>query len=204
MSRTYIERDSRGRERLVLSRSGSHHRSSSHGRVPLRDLLDEAAIREEELIGEVRSLQLQLSEAKRSEWHLQNLRIEHQKVVNEHHGCRHMQAQLEVHIREVKKAEALLAQEEDRNDKLTSKIERLEDKVRLMKRGSREGEGLRENYEQKVLEVEILRQRLIERDHEVRDRDDALRLAETRIREKNERIVYLNNFLRRQGFRVLE
>lgn len=202
MSRTYIERDSRGRERLVLSRSGSHHRSSSHGRLPLRDLLDEAEIREEALTAEVRSLQLQLSEAKRSEWHLQNLRIEHQKVVNEHYGCRHMQAQLEAQVREVRRLETLLAQEEERNDKLLNKNERLEEKIRLMKRGSREGEGLREGYEQKVLEVEVLRQRLVERDHEIRDAAIRLRLAETRITDKNETIVYLKDYLRSKGFRV--
>ncbi len=98
--------------------------------------------------------------------------------------------------------ETLLAEEESRNDRLTHKNEKLEEKIRLMKRGSREGEGLRESYEQKALEVEVLRQRLIERDHEIRDRDDALRLAETRIAEKNSRIVYLKDFLRTQGFRV--
>ncbi|KUJ22933.1 uncharacterized protein LY89DRAFT_161057 [Mollisia scopiformis] len=202
MSRTYIERDSRGRERLVLSRTGSYRRSSSQGRIPLRDLLDEAEVREEALTAEVRSLQLQLSESKRSEWHLQNLRIEHQKVVNEHYGCRHMQAQLEAQGREVRKVEALLAQEEDRNDKLMNKNERLEEKIRLMKRGSREGEGLREGYEQKVLEVEVLRQRLVERDVEIRDAAVRLRLAETRLVDKNETIIYLKDYLRSKGFRV--
>lgn len=204
MSRTYIERDSRGRERLVVSRAGSRRRSSSQGRVPLRDLLEEAEARQEALAAEVRSLQIQLSEAKRSEWHLQNLRIEHQKVVNEHYGCRRMEAQLEGQVREVRKVDTLLAQEEDRNRQLVHKNERLEEKIRLMKRGSREGEGLREGYEQKLLEVEILRQRLVERDSEIRDRDDTIRLAETRIREKNSRIVYLTNFLRTKGFRVLD
>ncbi|KAE8440448.1 hypothetical protein EG329_007604 [Mollisiaceae sp. DMI_Dod_QoI] len=200
--RTFIERDSRGRERLVLSRSGSHHRSSSQGRRPIRDLLDEAETREEALTAEIRSLQSRLSFAQRDQWHLQNLRTEHQKVVNEHYGCRHLQAQLEAQVREVRRVETLLAEEESRNDRLTHKNEKLEEKIRLMKRGSREGEGLRESYEQKALEVEVLRQRLIERDHEIRDRDDALRLAETRIAEKNSRIVYLKDFLRTQGFRV--
>jgi hypothetical protein len=115
-----------------------------------------------------------------------------------------MEAQLEAQVREVRKVEALLVQEEDRNRKLLHKIERLEEKVRLMKRGSQEGEGLREGYEQKALEVEILRQRILERDGEIRDRDDTIRLAETRIREKNSRIVYLTNFLRTKGFRVLD
>ena len=72
--RTYVERDSRGRERLVYSRSGSQYRSSSQGRTPVRDLLEQAESREEALAAEVRSLQSRLSLAQRAEWHLQNLR----------------------------------------------------------------------------------------------------------------------------------
>ncbi|KAF8862153.1 hypothetical protein BDZ45DRAFT_739456 [Acephala macrosclerotiorum] len=163
--------------------------------MPVRDLLEQAETREEALAAEVRSLQSRLSLAQRSEWHLQNLRIEHQKVVNEHYGCRHLQQQLEANVREVRRLESTLAKEEDINDKLVHKNEKLEEKVRLMKRGSRESDGLREAYEQKELEVEVLRQRLMER-------DETLRLAEVRIAEKNSRIVYLKEFLWTKGYRV--
>lgn len=116
-------------------------------------------------------------------------------MVNEHYGCRHLQQQLEVNVREVRRLESALAKEEDANDKLVHKNDKLEEKIRLMKRGSRESDGLREAYEQKELEVEVLRQRLMER-------DETLRLAEVRIAEKNSRIVYLKEFLWTKGYRV--
>jgi hypothetical protein len=72
-----------------------------------------------------------------------------------------VQAQLEAQVKELRKVESLLTQEEDRNSQLLRKTERLEEKIRLMKRGSRE------DYEQKALEVEILRLRLSEKDYEL-------------------------------------
>ncbi|KAH7410847.1 hypothetical protein BKA64DRAFT_772211 [Cadophora sp. MPI-SDFR-AT-0126] len=193
--RPYIERDSRGRERLVLGRSSSHshRRASSYGDRPTQDLLDDAEAREQSLISQVSSLQTQLSMAQRDQWHLQNLRAEHQRVVNEHYQCRNMRAQLDAQVREVRRMEDLLVEEEDRNAKLVHKNEKLEEKIRLLKRGS--GESYQRRYEEKLLEVEMLRTRLVEK-------EDVIRLAETRIADKNSTIVYLKNYLRTHGFRV--
>ncbi|KAH6713911.1 hypothetical protein DL95DRAFT_184677 [Leptodontidium sp. 2 PMI_412] len=194
--RPYIERDSRGRERLVLGgRSPSHRRASSIGEPTTHQLLVEAEAREQTLISEVSSLQTRLSMAQRDQWHLQNLRTEHQRVVNEHYQCRNMGAQLDAQVREVRRIEDLLVEEEERNAKLEHKNEKLEEKVRLLKRGSAGAEGYQRRYEEKLLEVEVLRQRMLEK-------DELVRLAETRIAEKNRTIVYLKSYLRTHGFRV--
>ncbi|KAL2069864.1 hypothetical protein VTL71DRAFT_14543 [Oculimacula yallundae] len=194
-----VERDSRGRERLVLQRSSSHshshphRRSSSYGdtQTTTQELLDEASSREALLAAEVSSLQTRLSIAQRDQWHLQNLRGEHQRVVNEHYQCRNLGAQLDAQVREVRRLEELLTEEEERNEKLVRREEKLEEKVRLLKRGS--GEGYQRRYEEKLQEVEMLRVRLLEK-------DEVIRLAEMRIVDRNEKIVGYKNWLRNHGF----
>jgi hypothetical protein len=94
---------------------------------------------------------------------------------------------MEAQVREVSRVEDLLADEEDKN-------ERLKEKIRLLKRGS--GNDIyRTRFEEKVLEVELLRQRIAER-------EQVIRLAETRVAEKNRTILYLKNYLRTHGFTV--
>lgn len=193
--RSYIERDSRGR--LVTVRSPSHHRSSSQGRPTTRELLNDAEEREQILIGEMQALRTQLSFAQRSEWQLERFRHEHQNLVNEHYHCRTTREQLEQQILRV---EELLSEEEHKTSRLEQKYERSKEENRLLKRTS--GESFRTRYEEKVQEVEVLRQRLA-------SRDATIRLAETRIAEKNNIIDqkngiinYLKAFLRREGFRV--
>jgi len=107
-----------------------------------------------------------------------------------------MREQLEAQVREVRRIEDLLGDEEDKSDRLLHKNEKLEEKLRLMKRGSRDME-YKARYEEKLLEGEVLRQRLVERDEE-------LRLAQTRISDKNQTILYLKNYLRTHGFRVAD
>ena len=185
-TRTYVERDSRGRERLVVSRGNSRRRSSSQRRST-RELLNDAEEREQVLIAQVQSLQTRLSFAERNEWQYQNLRREHQNLVNEHYQCRNVRAQMEAQVREVSRVEDLLADEEDKN-------EELKEKIRLLKRGSGH-DGYRARFQEKVEEVELLRQRIAER-------ENLIRLAETRVAEKNRTILYLKNYLRTHGFRV--
>ena len=197
-ARGYVERDSRGRQRLVIPRSSSHHRSSSRGRRSTRELLNEAEEREQTLIAQVQSLQTRLSFAERNEWQHQNLRRDHHTLVNEHH---HTHAQLEAQVREVSRLEDLLVDQEAEYARLTRKNEKLEDKIHALRRESGH-ESYRARFEEKVMEVELLRRRLEERDEAIRLRDEAARLAETRLTEKNNTIVYLKSFLRTQGFRV--
>ncbi|KAH6705320.1 hypothetical protein BKA61DRAFT_493237 [Leptodontidium sp. MPI-SDFR-AT-0119] len=195
--RTYIERDSQGRERLVLGRVPRlTQRNLTRDYTPTSsaDLLEDAENREQTLVAEISSLRAQLSMAQRDQWHLQNLRTEHERVVNEHHQCRDSRAQLETQVREVKRMEDMLMDEEERNAKLELMKEMLEEKVRLFKRAG-SGEGWQRRYEEKLLEVEVLRQRIVEK-------DDVLKLAETRILERNSTIVYLKNYLRTHGFRI--
>jgi hypothetical protein len=183
-----IERDSRGRERLV--RTSSYHEGGSHRRGKTTgELLNEAEEREQVLNGEILSLETRLSYTQRDNW-------EYQNIVNEHQQCANIRAQLEAQVREVRRLEDLLTDEEDANARLRSKNEELKEKYRLMKRGSRE-EEYKLRYEEKLLEVEVLRRRLVEK-------DEIVRLAETRITDKNRTIVYLKNYLRARGFHVAD
>lgn len=183
-----IERDRWGRERLV--RTASNREGGSHGRArSTRELLNEAEEREQLLNGEILSLQTRLSYAQRDNWQYQN-------IVNEHQHCRNLRGQLEAQVREVRRLEDLLADEEDTTAGLKHKNEELREKYRLMKRGSRE-EEFKLRYEEKLAEVEVLRRRLAEK-------DELLALAETRITDKNRTIVYLKNYLRNHGFHVAD
>ncbi|KAI9054481.1 hypothetical protein LZ554_001639 [Drepanopeziza brunnea f. sp. 'monogermtubi'] len=188
--RGYVERDSRGRERLFIGQPSSRYRSSSYGHETTQELLDEAEAREQDLTSQVSSLQARLSVAQRDQWHLQNLRTEHQRVVNEHYQCRNMRAQLDAQVRGIARIDNLLAHEEDKSERLHRKNEKLEETIRLLKRGG--GESYRARYEEKLLEVELLRTRMVEK-------GDQLRLAETRIAEKNSTISKPKNFLRAHG-----
>jgi hypothetical protein len=154
----------------------------------MRELLNEAEEREV-LKGEVLSLQARLSYAQRDNWQYQNL-------VNEHRHCRNLRGELEAQVREVRRLEDLLADEEDTTARLKRKNEELKEKYRLMKRGNRE-EEFKLRYEEKRAEGEVLRRRLAER-------DEMLALAETRIANKNRTILYLKNYLRSHGFNVAD
>jgi hypothetical protein len=183
-----IERDGRGRERLV--RTSSHREGGSHSRArSTRELLNEAEEREEVLNGEILSLQTRLSYAQRDNWQYQN-------IVNEHQHCRNIRAQLDAQVREVRRLEDLLADEEDTSARLRHKNEELKEKYRDLRSRNRE-EEYKLRYEEKLAEVEVLRRRLAEK-------DELLALGETRIADKNRTIVYLKNYLRTHGFHVAD
>ena len=127
------------------------------------------------------ALRHRLSVAERDCWDFRNLTADYQRLVNEHHQCRYLRAQLDAQIRETRRVEDKLDDEKDRVDKLTETLRRMK--------------SYRKKYEEKWNEVEVLQRRLLER-------DDRLRLAETRIADKNKMIIYLKNALRARGFRV--
>jgi len=186
--RGFFERDRHGRERVVLTRSGSRHRSHSHQRLSTtHELLNEAEERESILIAENQSLRTQLSFAQANEWGLRDLQEENRRLRDEHHGCRNMRAQLEAQVREVRRVEDKLEDAEVNN-------ERFQEKIRLLKRG-RAPEGWRERYEEKVREVEILRRRLL-------DKDEVVRLRDLSLLERNRTVAYLRGVLREYGIRV--
>ncbi|CZT46014.1 uncharacterized protein RSE6_06383 [Rhynchosporium secalis] len=192
--KVYAERNSRGHDRFVIGRPSSrpHDRESSFA---IQELLDEAESRIQSLMTEVSSLQNSLSVAQRDQWHLQNLRAEHQRVVNEHYHCRNLGAQLDAQAREVRRFEDLFVEEEQRNVRLEDKNEELKEKIRLLKRGSATREEYQRRYEEKSAEVELLRRGILER-------DELLRQAETRVAQRDSRIAYLKNYLRDRGFWV--
>ncbi len=202
----YIERDGRGRERLVIpkrSRSQSHHRKSD------RELLNESEEIEVSLGVELAAMQNRLSMAQRDQWEYQNLREQHQRLIHEHQNCRNLHAQLDAQVREVRRIEDLLADEEDKSERLhhrvqelKDKVEELKEKIRLMRRTSGEFEVYRARYEEKAVEVEVLRRSLAERDRRIIEQDEHIRLADIRVQEKNSTILYLKNYLTRHGFRV--
>lgn len=246
-----------------LSLPGTHYRSSSHERRSHADLLDVAEKREKAVASGTNSLQTRLSVAQRDQWHLQDLRTEHEELVNEHDECIHLRAQLEMQAIQVRDLKDMLADMENTAEKLARGNRELEEKAWLNRetyeQKSREVEVLRLKLEDKdneiraiveqrvqevkalrlepvesnkmiqaraeqraqevrlelverdkmiqardeqMAEVEVLRLMVVERDKEIQARDEMIRLAETRVAEKNSEIVSLTNFLRTQGFRV--
>jgi iron-sulfur cluster repair protein YtfE (RIC family) len=171
----FVERDRHGRDRFVVEKRGSSSRSST------AELLEAAEQREAILIAENGGLRTRLSVAERDSWEFRNLTAEYQHLVNEHHQCRYLRAQLEAQVRETRRVEDKLDDEKDRVDKLTEMLNRMK--------------SYKEKYEEKWKEVEILKRRILER-------DDMIRLAETRIEDKNKVIIYLKSYLRRHGFHV--
>lgn len=173
--KAYVERDRHGRGRIVIERRGSSSKTTT------AELLEAAEEREAILIAENNALRTRLSVADRDSWEFRNLTAEYQHLVNEHHQCRYLRAQLDAQIRETRKVEDELDDEKDKVDKLMEKIHRIK--------------SYKEKYEEKWSEAEILKRRILER-------DDVIRLAETRIADKNKMILYLKNYLRRHGFHV--
>jgi len=204
--RGFLERDGRGRERIVL-RPISRGRSASHGRRTTTELLNESEEREATLAAENNSLRTQLSYAQNAQYQLQKLEAEH-------YQCRSLQAQLEAQQRAFNGVQDLLEDEQRDNRKLEHKIEKLEERLRLMKRGS--GENYRTRYEEVVadneawsLEVERLKVRLAEKedtirlqDISLRSKNDELNLRAVKILEKNDIIAQLKDALERRGYRV--
>lgn len=184
--RGFFERTGRGHERIVIVNRG---RASSHGKST-KELLDEAEEREQALISQVTSLNTRLSIAERNEW---NMRQNHNTLVHEHNQCRNLRAQLEHQINEVRRFDGLLADQEDRSEKYKAKVEKLEEKVRLLKRGM--VEDYRSRYDKAMEDVDLLAQK-------VGEKNDELRVADTRIAEKNRTIVYLRNYLQQLGYSV--
>jgi DNA repair ATPase RecN len=172
--KAYVERDRRGRERIVIER-----RSSS--KATTAELLEAAEEREAILRAENNALRTRLSVADRDSWEFRNLTAEYQHLINEHQQCTYLRGQLEAQIRETRRVEDDLDDEKDKVDKLTEKLRRTK--------------SYKQKYEEKWSEAEILKRRVLER-------DDVIRLAETRIEDKNKLILYLKNYLRRHGFHV--
>jgi hypothetical protein len=104
-----------------------------------------------------------------------------------------MQAQLEAQVREVRRLDDLLADEEDKAEKYKARTEKLEEKIRLLKRGI--VEDYRGRYDTAMRDLELLTQRLGEK-------NEMLRLADTRVADKNRTILYLKDYLQQLGYRV--
>jgi peptidoglycan hydrolase CwlO-like protein len=184
--RSFFERDAQGRERIVIvnrTRSSSHDKST-------RELLAEADEREQALIAQVSSLTTRLSFAERNEW---AIRQQHTALVNEHHNCRQLRAQVDAQLNEIRRLDSLLNDEEDKTNRLKGKVEKLEEKIRLMKRGV--VEDYRHKYDNAMKDMDLLTQRMV-------DKNEELRLADARIAEKNRTIVYLKDYLQQLGYRV--
>lgn len=182
----YWERDSRGHERVVIINRG---RSSSHSKST-RELLQEAEEREQALMSQIASLHTRLSFSERKEW---NLRQEHVALVHEHQSCRPLRTQLNAHINDAQRLHGILLVEEDKNEKLKDKIKTLEEKIRLLKRNV--VPDYRGRYETAMKDLDLLTQRIGEK-------NDELRLKDLRIEEKGRTIVYLKDYLQRLGYTV--
>ena len=174
--KAYIERDRHGRERIVIEKR--RRGSSTSSRPSTQELLDAAEDREAALIAENNVLRATLSGAQRDSWEFRNLTADYQHLVNEHHQCRFLRAQLDTQVRETRRIEDKLDDEKDKTEKLIHKIHTLTEK--------------NDKLEDRM---EVLRRKIL-------GQDDTIRLAETRIEDKNRTIIYLKNYLRNHGFRV--
>lgn len=179
--RAYVERDRRGRERIVVT----PERSST------RELLNAAEERERELTSENESLRTRNSFLQSQLWEHQRehqrLRVQHQALVDEHYQCRHFRGQLNAQVNAVKDLEDKLEAEEHRT-------RRLEQRVRMLQRGSSD-QSLRARFEEALAEAETLRERLL-------TTNASLRNVSALLQEKDRVILYLKGYLARLGYRV--
>lgn len=200
--RGYFERDSRGRERVIIERRPSRRRSGSgsharHRSTNDRELLIEAQEREalltasiQQLSAENQQLRRELSLAQRDQWTLQNLQAEH-------HRCHNLRAQLQEQGNVLRRLELKLEVEQDKTEELRGRIRR---------GSSAEATGYRQRYEEKAAEVELLRRRMAEQEELVRmrlaEQDELMRLSQVRLEDKGRLVNYLRGVLADYGIRV--
>ena len=184
--KAYVERDRHGRERVVLERRGSAKLTTS-------ELLNAAEEREQILIAENNTLRTRLSIAERDSYEFRNLTAAYQQLVHEHQQCRYLRGQLDAQVRETRIVEDQLDDEKDKKEKLYDKVDKLNEKIRLLKRSTYE--SYKDRYEENLREAEALKRRIMEQDNMVR-------LGEARILDKNNTILSLKSYLRRHGFHV--
>ena len=118
-NKAYIERDRHGRERIVIEKK--RRGSSTSSRPTAQELLEAAEDREAGLIAENSVLRATLSGAQRDSWEFRNLTSDYQRLVNEHHQCQFLRAQLDAEVREIRRIEDKLDDEKDKTDKLSHK-----------------------------------------------------------------------------------
>lgn len=210
----HIEQNSRGNLRYVIP-------GRSSGRKSDRQLLAESEEREAALDVQIATLQTRLSYTERDLWQLQNSQADHQRLINTHNGCRHMQAQLEGQIRhtrdqlegqmsEVRRFKDLLFKEEDETKRLLRQIKKLDETIRLLKRTSGDYEVYRQKYDDKkaeldiclkkyddkTLDVERLRRKLVEKDRQLFDCNDAIRAMEIQLASRDRELILKDRHLR--------
>ncbi|RFU25004.1 hypothetical protein B7463_g11337, partial [Scytalidium lignicola] len=185
--RGFWERDRHGGERIIIrARQRRSSGSSLNHRENLRDLITDAEEREaallaknERLENDMRRIRRELSILQHSEWEQRGILANYQTLRQEHGRCGDLRRQLDHKEAELLRISRKLEKEED-------KVEKLEERIRLLRRSS--GYIGRDQYEEKVREVELLRTR-------IRDKDKT-------IEEKEERVLYLTGYLRNLGYRV--
>ena len=136
----FIERDRRGRERLVITTSS--RRASSRTRLSTRELLNAAEEREEVLIIRNEQLENQLAW---SQGHEQRAKEE----------CSQLTARLQIQVDATRRLQDRLKEE---NDKVTD----LEERIRLIQRTSYE--SYRQRCDDLLVEVDGLRAAVRQRD----------------------------------------
>jgi len=182
-----VERDRHGVERIIIrTRQRGSSGSSLNDHENLRDLLTDAEEREgaliaanERLDNDIRRLRRELSLLQESDWERRGILINYQALRQEHGHCGDIRRQLDQKEAELRRVSHKLEKEEE-------KVEKLEERLRLLRRSS--GYVSREQHEEKVREVEVLRTRLREKDSTIAD--------------KERRVQYLTGYLRSLGYRV--
>ncbi|KAH8816448.1 hypothetical protein F5884DRAFT_747943 [Xylogone sp. PMI_703] len=178
---SFIERDRHGGERIVIRTRRRSSSSSLHHREDLRDILDAAEEREQALLSEnerlendIRRLRRELEISQRNEW-----KADYKLLRQEHTRCSELKEKLESKETELVRTKLKLEKEVEKNEKL-------EERIRLLRRSS--GFIDRDQYNEKIEEIEKLRTKLKERDE--------------KIAKEERNVLYLKGYLRDLGYRV--
>jgi len=174
----HIETDRHGRQRLVIG--GDRRRSPEPRNTGNEDLL----------ISEIESLRTRLSFAESNEHRIRN---QYQALANEHYQCRNLRGQLQALENDIGRIQDKYEDEQDKN-------ERLEERIRLMRRSS--VESYRQRYEEKVAEAEALRRKVLEQDGYIRVQQTRIAARDQSISKKTSAIIYFKEYLRGLGYVV--
>lgn len=147
----------------------------------------ETTSNEDLLIAEIESLRTRLSYAESND---HRTRQQYQALANEHYHCRNSRAQIQALENENNRIQEKYEDEQDKN-------ERLEERLRLMRRTSHDGH--RQRYEE---EIRALRRKVEEQDGEIRIQRAQIASRDQSISTRNRAIIYFKNYLRGLGYVV--
>jgi predicted RNase H-like nuclease (RuvC/YqgF family) len=111
------------------------------------------------------------------------------------HDSRNQRAQIQALENELRRMQDKFEDEQD-------KVERLEERIRLMKRTSHDGAGYRQRYEDKAAEADALRRAVQDQDGVIRVQQAKIDSRDGLITKRNRQLLYMKEYLRGLGYVV--